>query len=190
MRWERRWMEIETRRNHFFSWIVISASRIQKFFVLCHWACRGKIEHYLKVTSWFLQIYLATIYLYVMRDILSLIVEYLTVSIPQMHPMLSKETKILLFLFRVSLGLEAGFHLICFYQCIRAKVCALDHGYNFESFLCWKLPQLANRSFSAIFSGSPAKMMAFWRWKEAMGNEGEYLFICQIQLWYLCNTVL
>lgn len=79
---------------------------------------------------------MATIYLYVMRDILSLIVEYLTVSILQMHPMLSKETKILLFLFCVSLGLEAGFHLICFYQCIRAKVCALDHEYNFESFLC------------------------------------------------------
>lgn len=190
MRWERRWMEIETRRNHFFSWIVISVSRILEFkiFLSCVTGyVVEKIEHYLKVTSWFLQIYLATIYLYMMRDILY---EYLAVSIPQMHPMLSKETKILIFLFCVSLGLEAGFHLICFYQCIRTKVCALDHGYNFEGFLCWKLPQLANRSFSAIFSGSPAKMMAFWRRKEAMGNEGEYLFICQIQLWYLCNTVL
>lgn len=50
--------------------------------------------------------------------------------------MLSKGAKSLLFLLCVSLGLEAAFHLICFYQCIRAKVCALDHGYNFEAFLC------------------------------------------------------
>lgn len=105
MRWERRWMEIETRRNHFFSWIVIRASRNQKFLSCFTGHIRGKIENYLKVTSWFLQIFLATIYLYEMRHFLW----YLTVSIPPVHHMLSKEAKILLFLLSVSLGLEAVF---------------------------------------------------------------------------------
>lgn len=92
--------------------------------------------------------------------------------------MLSEEAKILLLLC-VALGLTAGFHMICFYQCITAKVCALGHGYNFEGFLCWKLPWLANGAFSVRFSGNPAKMDV----ERSNGEWGGVSF-------YLSNTVV